>query len=112
MWNDAHVAELRSTSIRYTRGLRLATLQAYGGPAPRCACCGESYLEFLCIDQIGGDDTAQRAQLRAARSGSSTKLYRWLRDNQFPPGFRVLCHNCTMAIGFYGHCPHERERQT
>jgi hypothetical protein len=22
-----------------------------------------------------------------------------------------LCHNCNMALGFYGHCPHEKERQ-
>jgi len=23
-------------------------------------------------------------------------LYRWLRDNDFPPGYRVLCANCNI----------------
>jgi hypothetical protein len=28
--------------------------------------------------------------------GSSGKLYKWLVDNHFPDGFRVLCANCNM----------------
>jgi hypothetical protein len=24
--------------------------------------------------------------------------------------YRVLCHNCNMALGFYGYCPHHPER--
>jgi hypothetical protein len=23
-------------------------------------------------------------------------------------GYRVLCHNCNLARGFYGYCPHEK----
>jgi hypothetical protein len=33
-----------------------------------------------------------------------------MRDQGYPPGFRVLCHNCNMAIGLFGVCPHERGR--
>ncbi len=35
-------------------------------------------------------------------------LYRWLRNQGWPQGFRILCHNCNMARGFYGRCPHEQ----
>jgi hypothetical protein len=31
-----------------------------------------------------------------------------LITNGFPSGFRTLCHNCNMAKGLYGTCPHER----
>jgi hypothetical protein len=36
-------------------------------------------------------------------------LYLWLKRNNYPTGFRVLCHNCNLAIGFYGYCPHHRQ---
>jgi hypothetical protein len=26
--------------------------------------------------------------------------------NEFPDGFQVLCHNCNLAKGYYGECPH------
>ena len=32
----------------------------------------------------------------------------WLINERFPEGFRVLCHNCNQAIGYYGECPHAR----
>lgn len=35
-------------------------------------------------------------------------MAQWCRRNGYPKGFRVLCHNCNMAIGFYGYCPHSR----
>jgi hypothetical protein len=37
-------------------------------------------------------------------------LYHYLRKHNYPPGFRVLCHNCNMAFGHFGRCPHEDER--
>jgi hypothetical protein len=33
----------------------------------------------------------------------------WLIREKLPDGFRVLCHNCNQAIGYYGVCPHESE---
>ena len=79
---------------------------AYGGPA--CACCGESQSEFLTLDHIAGDGAAQDRQLGSRKSGDH--LYRWLRKEGYPPGFRVLCFNCNCALGIYGHCPHGNVR--
>lgn len=32
----------------------------------------------------------------------------WQRKNNYPKGFQVLCHNCNLAKGFYGKCPHQK----
>lgn len=94
---------------RYQRASRLKRrrelLARYGGS---CACCGEDRLEFLAIDHINGGGTRHRTELAA----KGDVFYKWLKREGYPPGFRVLCHNCNLAIGFYGKCPHEVERGT
>lgn len=75
---------------------RQAVLNAYGRV---CACCSESRYEFLAIDHIEGGGKRHRIQIRIG-------LDRWLVKNSFPDGYRILCHNCNMALGFYGYCPH------
>ena len=94
-------------STAYARRIRDQALMAYGGPSsPACACCGEAHREFLALDHVNGGGLKHRK----AVGGSTGKLYRWMRDQGYPPGFRVLCHNCNMAIGLFGVCPHERGR--
>jgi hypothetical protein len=83
--------------------LRLAALLHYSKGTLACACCGESALEFLAIDH----ETVK--PLDSTHHGRM--LYRWLRDNGYPPGFRVLCHNCNQALGFYGYCSHQVARR-
>jgi transcriptional regulator with XRE-family HTH domain len=84
---------------------RLDTLRHYGGDPPRCACCDERLIEFLAIDHVNGGGNAHRREIKRTRSASSFSL--WLKQEGYPPGYRVLCHNCNMAIGFYGRCPHK-----
>jgi hypothetical protein len=88
--------------------MRLRVLSHYSGGAPACRCCGEDRLEFLALDHIDGNGNEHRRSSGVGRGGA--RAYRWAIRNGFPPIFRVLCHNCNMAIGFYGECPHERER--
>lgn len=79
-------------------------LQMYGG---RCACCGETEEKFLGIDHVRNDGWLDRK-----RGLSGTQLYQWLKRNGWPKeGFQLLCHNCNLAKGFYGECPHETERR-
>jgi len=33
-------------------------------------------------------------------------IYEYLKSNNYPLGYRVLCMNCNFAIGVYGYCPH------
>lgn len=78
--------------------IRKEVIKHYGG---ECACCGERHFEFLAIDHIDGGGRKHRKKI-------NTPLPYWLRKNGFPPGFRILCHNCNMAIGRYGYCPHNQ----
>jgi hypothetical protein len=83
---------------------RLIVLSHYGGSPPSCACCGEAAFEFLAIDHINGGGNIQRKEFRWK---SGTALFDWLLKN-FPDGYQVLCHNCNMARGCYGYCPHQK----
>jgi hypothetical protein len=84
----------------WRRKQRQSVLAHYGG---RCACCGETEYEFLSIDHIEGGGTQHRRDI----GSRGATMMRWLINNGYPEGFRVLCHNCNQAIGFYGKCPHE-----
>jgi hypothetical protein len=84
----------------YRKELRLGAITAYGLV---CACCDEPRLEFLTIDHVKGGGRKHRAEI-------GSQFYRWLRDNNYPKGFRTLCYNCNCSIGAYGYCPHDKER--
>ncbi len=93
----AHPDVNMAAKIKYRNGLRQAALAAYGSV---CACCGESEQKFLAIDHIHGGGGAHRREI-------GVRIEWWLKTNGYPPGFRVLCHNCNMARAFYKICPHE-----
>ena len=73
----------------------------YGGAV--CVCCGERHREFLTIDHIDGGGSKHRRELR---KNGSQHIYQWLKRENYPSGYRVLCMNCNFAFGMYGHCPH------
>ena len=71
----------------------------------KCVCCGETTYEFLVIHHTNGGGNQHRKKV-----GYGTKFYTWLIKNSFPEGYQILCHNCNMAKGFYGECPHDKNR--
>lgn len=91
----------RDASNQRNRFNRLRVLTYYGGDPPKCACCGETFLEFLSLDHINGGGRKQRQVIKV-------RWWEWIIKNNFPPGFRVLCHNCNQSIGLYGYCPHSK----
>ena len=84
--------------------VKAETMQHYGGT--KCACCGELEIRFLTIDHINGGGNTHRKQIGRGRS-----IYSWLKRNDYPAGYQVLCYNCNCAGGFYGICPHEEKRR-
>lgn len=93
----------RHINLRYR--IKIEVLTHYSNGTPKCSCqnCPEHtnpHLDFLTIDHIGGGGKQHRKQIK------ETYIYRWLRTNNFPDGYRVLCINCNFAIGKTGTCPH------
>jgi hypothetical protein len=79
---------------------RRRVIEHYGD---RCTCCGEKEFDFLCIDHIEGGGNKHRASI------NYSNVYAWLITHDFPFGFQTLCHNCNMAKGIHGTCPHKRK---
>lgn len=77
-------------------------LEVFGHYGSACACCNETATEFLCIDHVDGDGADHRRNV----VNSGPDLYHWLKRNNYPSGFRVLCMNCNCALAYSGYCPH------
>jgi hypothetical protein len=79
------------------RSIKSLAREKYG---IKCQCCGEEEDAFLCIDHVDGGGTQHRKTI-------GIKFWFWLAQENFPPGFRTLCHNCNMSYGSFGGCPHQ-----
>lgn len=83
-----------------TKEKRIACLMHYSQGTMACKCCGENTYEFLSLDHVNNGGTQHR---KLSKGRIEPKLVK----AGFPEGFQVLCHNCNMAKGFYGKCPHQ-----
>jgi hypothetical protein len=81
----------KEAARRLVRSYLEKVVAAYGG---RCAHCGEEELLFLTIDHIEGGGSEDR---KLGRGGVA--MYKWLLDNDYPPGYQVLCWNCNWKKG-------------
>ena len=95
-----HPEQRRTTDRRCREKLKDEVIRAYGG---KCECCGEATPEFLAIDHRHGGGTQHRKTV-----SSPTALRRLVIRQGFPDTYRLLCHNCNQAIGWFGSCPHAR----
>lgn len=82
--------------------IKIEVLSWYGGGVAACVCCKESAREFLCIDHTKGGGSKHRKE----KGLSGERMYRWLKRNGFPAGYRTLCQNCNSSLGAWGYCPH------
>ncbi len=86
--------------------LKLAAFMAYGGPRCSCPACPETsgILDFLTIDHIDGGGSQHRREV----GHGGVSIYRWLKNHDYPSGYRVLCFNCNAARHHNGGiCPHQ-----
>jgi len=97
-YNEVHKNEVRERGEKSRVEKRTLVLNHYGG---KCACCGESNYEFLAVDHINGNGNKHRKTI-------GQHIVRWIIENNYPEGFRILCHNCNQSLGLYGYCPHNK----
>ena len=107
--NPEWVEKNRIRGLVYYHSIRRAAIEAYGGM--KCACCGETIEQFLTIDHINNDGAEHRKSLGRKignGKGGSATIYTWLKNNNYPPGFQVLCMNCNHGKSRNkGVCPHK-----
>jgi hypothetical protein len=82
--------------------LKQEVITHYGG---KCNCCSEILLDFLTIDHINNNGAEHRRELKIT---SGNVFYRWLKNNNYPEGYQVLCSNCNLSKRINnGKCIHQ-----
>lgn len=112
-WNEANKERSKVNAKRSYWRLKEAAYMAYGGY--KCQCCGETEPLFLSIDHVNNDGHLYR-KAKKTETGTWIKvgshcgenLFRWLRRENYPEGFQVLCLNCNGGKHRNGGvCPHQ-----
>lgn len=78
---------------------KLDVMAYYCKGKPCCMRCGFDDLRALCIDHIYHDGAEHRqamTQKTGRRAAIGSSIYIWLKKQQYPEGFQVLCANCNM----------------
>jgi hypothetical protein len=90
--------KINSLHRQKAKDRRYELLCYYSGIPPKCACCGETKVEFLAFDHPNGNGGKLRKEIE--------NYFLWLWRTR-PKDIRVLCHNCNMSMGLYHYCPHQ-----
>jgi len=88
-WREKHRMANREATKRYHERLKVEVLTHYGNGVFACVKCGENRFPCLSIDHINGGGTIHREV-----TGHGSKMYRWLKKNDYPEGYQTLCMNC------------------
>ena len=101
-WNKKHRVRCNINRRAWSTKLKLEVLKAYGN---KCECCGEDEPLFLAIDHINGGGRQERLSMKRE---SSKSFYIYLRQENYPDKYRILCHNCNVGRHINGGiCPHQ-----
>lgn len=89
------------------RNIRAKVLAKLGN---RCACCGETTVEFLCLDHVQNDGNKERRSLTGGTNhGGSHRCYQKAWALGCPPErYQLLCANCNHGKQLCGVCPHKK----
>jgi len=84
-----HRAARLKTSLESRQKLKKEVLQRYS-PELKCKKCGFDDIDCLEIDHINNDGSEHRKQNNIV----GPRILRWLKKNDYPKGFQILCRNC------------------
>ena len=79
--------KIKERKKKYHEKLKIKVFEHYG---KKCELCGQDKENFLTIDHIGGGGNKHRKKI-------GNEIYSWLKNNNFPKGFRTLCYNCNLT---------------
>ena len=116
--HDYHIANKEVAHLRYLKNkikilaqkkesnlrVKKEVFERYGN---KCLCCGETNIQFLTIDYINGKGCQHRKEIGVS---AGKNFYHWLKRNNYPNGFQVLCFNCNCGRQVNGGvCPHKEK---
>lgn len=105
--------KIREIKKRSYEKLKREVLSHYSNGKLECACCGERIYKFLTLDHIRGFKNSldyKECRRKNGKRKANAQIYAWLRKNNFPPGYQVLCYNCNLGAARNGGiCPHEEK---
>lgn len=84
--NECNRSIKQSSQNKYYHNLRMDILSHYSQNMS-CAKCGNTHLAALSIDHMDGDGAKHRKEV-------GNCVYHWLKNNDYPVGFQVLCMTC------------------
>ena len=85
----------------YTKKIKLEVLSKYSKGEPKCSCCGFKELDGLVIDHI-----IPVSKTGGRNQSGGLQTYLFLRNDNYPKNYQVLCHSCNSAKSSYSTCPH------
>ena len=95
-WVKANMGKVLENHRRNYQKLKRQVFTHYSDLT--CAECGCDDFGKLSIDHINGGGNAH---LRELGFNSSRQFYAWLKRNNYPDGYRVLCIGCNSSIKSY-----------
>ncbi|GAF67281.1 unnamed protein product, partial [marine sediment metagenome] len=100
-WIKNNPQRFKEINAKHRFKLKKAAFENYGGTI--CKCCGETEIDFLCLDHIDNDGAEHRKIV-----GGGNHFYRWLKNNKYPKlRLQVLCYNCNNSKKIRGYCVHQ-----
>jgi len=89
------IGKTRPRFLKHLRELRLElkneVFSHYCGKPVKCQMCSYDDIRALSIDHIGGGGSKHRKYIGC---GGGKGMYTWIKKNNYPEGFQVLCMNC------------------
>ena len=98
-WRERNRELTRKRDREHRQTLKYEVLSYYSvEDEPICEMClangiRQTDINLLTIDHIAGGGNEHRKQI----GGGGQNTYRWLKRNNYPDGYRVLCFGCNLV---------------
>jgi hypothetical protein len=104
-WRINNKERDKQNSMNRNKRIKIEVMSYYCKGIPYCQCCKENIVKFLTIDHVDNNGSKHRKSLGLI---GGIKFYYWLKNNNYPKGYQVLCYNCNCGRDKnHGICPHK-----
>jgi hypothetical protein len=92
-WGESNKAKRKESIRAHFENLKNAVINVLTDGEGTCRWCGQGDQDVLTIDHMNNDGAAHRREF-GGKHFTGRNIYRWIVQNDYPPGFQVLCCNC------------------